>query len=73
MIVVALDNWEVLCYDNELRLLWRQQHIGISDLAKNYFIKSFAVLIIPQNLRSGDNGTVIVGGNFVYMDQSDTK
>ena len=73
MIVVAFDNWEVLCYDSELRLLWRQQHIGISDLAENYFSKSFALLVIPQNLRSGDNGTVIVGGNFVYVDQTDTE
>lgn len=73
VIVVAFDNWEVLCYDDELRLLWRKQPMDVSDLRKDHVIKSFTVFIVPQSLRSGDNGTVIVGGNFDHMERNDMK
>lgn len=73
VIVIALDNWEVLCYDSELRLLWRRQLMDVGDMREHHVIKSFAVFIVPQSLRSGDNGTVIVGGNFGHMERDDMK
>ena len=71
MIVIALDNWEGLCYDNELRLVWRQRLRNVGDVREHHVVKSFAVLVVPHSQRTGDNGTVIVGGNFGHMEHDD--
>ena len=78
--VVVLDDWTVLCYNNKLKLLWTQQPIKIPNF-KDFVVKAMSVLITPH---SADNikqdvktkrmkGSVIVGASFNHREHHKRK
>ena len=64
--MVVLDDWHVLCYDNELNLLWNQQLMDIGQMRETYKVKAMAVLVSPHVISTGDQGSVIVGGSYAH-------
>lgn len=69
VIVVLFDDWTVHCYDSNLQLLWSNVYMDLSNHNKQYVMESAGVLISSHSLSQGNNGTIIVGANFVHVHQ----
>lgn len=69
VIVIVMDTWEVVCYDHNLKLLWKKD----APLEMDYLttIKEVAIYISPHKVLENDRGLVIVGGSLERGDLSD--
>lgn len=65
--VVATDDWQVLCYDHNLELLWHKRLMDVSRVRETYTVKAMGILITPHNVKKNDQGMVIVGGSFTHL------
>jgi hypothetical protein len=65
VIVLVFNDWTVQCYDSSLRLLWSQVLIDTID-HYGYFMNAVGILITPNVLDHGKNGTIIVGASFAH-------
>ncbi len=66
IVVVVLDNWHVLCYNNDLELLWEQRLMDVGQARETYKVKAMAALVSPHVISTGDQGSVIVGGSYAH-------
>lgn len=67
IVVVATDDWQVLCYDHNLELLWHKRLMDVSHVRETYTVKAMGILITPHNVKKKDQGMVIVGGSFTHL------
>lgn len=66
IIVVVTDDWQVLCYSHNLKLLWHQElQLPVSDL-QAIEVKSLAVLVSPFTIEKKHKGLVVVAGSFKH-------
>jgi len=73
VIAVLLDNWTVLCYDNNLRLLWERVIQNTTDLHADYYMKSASLLVTSTQVSRGDRGLIIVGASYAHRSYDDQK
>ncbi|CAI9728019.1 Hypothetical predicted protein [Octopus vulgaris] len=77
VIVVVTDHWQVLCFDENLQLLWTQQLRNMSGTAHSqFYMKSMSVLVLPFSVKKSDTGMIIVGGSYghkVHKDEHTDK
>ncbi|XP_076449681.1 uncharacterized protein LOC143286041 [Babylonia areolata] len=67
IIVIATDDWHVMCFDSELTLVWEVALPVTVDLYEEvYSVKSLGVLITSHSVQKNDAGLVIVGGSFMH-------
>jgi outer membrane protein assembly factor BamB len=81
-IVVALtEDWTVLAFDHQLRLLWEHSVAGgisvrgaasVHDEQQS-FRHEVALLVSPHSIYDGDHGVVIVGGRTERQDRGTTR
>ncbi len=82
VISVLTSDWTVLCFDHELKLLWKNKLTDKNDISVRYiqavcyffilfvFLSSeAAMLVVPVGIQQGDGGVVIVGGREVTSHQ----
>lgn len=60
MVVVVTDGWTVLCFNNNLKLLW--ESTPVDEVGHNNYHEDVAILVAPIPVRNGDTGVVVVGG-----------
>ena len=77
VISVLTSDWTVLCFDHELKLLWKNKLTNKNHVSVRYkqiflFIlviiscySEAALLVVPVGIQQGDVGVVIVGGREV--------
>ncbi|CAG5124890.1 unnamed protein product [Candidula unifasciata] len=64
VIVVVTDDWQVLCYAHDLKLLWYQQlPLPVSDFS-SVEVKALAVLVSPFSIEKKHKGLIVVSGSF---------
>ncbi|KAH9509481.1 hypothetical protein Btru_045998 [Bulinus truncatus] len=64
IIVVVSDDWQVLCFNHNLKLLWHQLlPLPVNDL-KAVEVKSLAVLVSPFTIEKNHKDLVVVAGSF---------
>ncbi|XP_005100799.1 uncharacterized protein LOC101859492 [Aplysia californica] len=64
VIVVVTDDWQVLCYSHELKLLWYQQLPLPSVDLESIEVKSLSVLVSPFTIEKKHKGLVVIAGSF---------
>ncbi|XP_061189984.1 uncharacterized protein LOC133197792 isoform X2 [Saccostrea echinata] len=67
IIVVVTDDWQVLCYNHNLELLWHKRFMDVSRVRETYTVKAMGTLITAHNVKKTDQGLVIVGGSFTHL------
>ncbi|GFS16597.1 hypothetical protein ElyMa_006801000 [Elysia marginata] len=66
IIVVVTDDWQVLCFNHQLDLLWHQQ-LALPEVDLNLLeVKSLTAYVSPFSIKEKHNGLVVVTGNFRY-------
>lgn len=66
IIVVATDDWQILCYNHQLDLLWHKQlALPEADFVQ-LEVKSLTVHISPFSIQEKHQGLVVIAGNFKY-------
>ncbi|XP_074644926.1 uncharacterized protein LOC141901523 [Tubulanus polymorphus] len=66
VIAIVTDDWNVLCYNHKLRLLWRTQLMDVGQSRDNYYIKSMQIVVASIKLLKKDEGLILVGGSFAH-------
>lgn len=67
IVVVVTDDWQVVCYNHKLELLWHKRLMDVSRVRETYTIKAMGILITAHNVKKKDTGLVIVGGSFTHL------
>ncbi|XP_062582236.1 uncharacterized protein LOC134244004 isoform X2 [Saccostrea cucullata] len=67
IVVVVTDDWQVLCYNHNLELLWHKRFMDVSRVRETYTVKAMGALITAHNVKKTDQGLVIVGGSFTHL------
>ncbi|GFN86010.1 fggap repeat domain containing protein [Plakobranchus ocellatus] len=66
IIVVVSEDWQVLCYNHQLELLWHQQ-LALPEVDfKLLEVKALTVTVSPFSIEQKHRGLVVVAGNFRY-------
>ncbi|XP_070575140.1 uncharacterized protein [Ptychodera flava] len=71
VVVVLTEDWTVLCFDSELKLLWENKLI--ENLDPKYYIKEATILVTSHNLKKKDGGLVIIGASMTDRHHHESK
>ncbi|ELT96931.1 hypothetical protein CAPTEDRAFT_224542 [Capitella teleta] len=68
VIVVATNNWHVLCYSSTLQLLWQHQLMPLNHSRDHLQMTASALLVSAVKLHKNDQGAIFVGGAYGHKD-----
>ena len=61
---MVTDDWKVLCYSHELKLLW-SHHLPLPSVdMDDVEVKSLSVLVSPFTIDKKHKGLVVISGSF---------
>ncbi|XP_041375556.1 uncharacterized protein LOC121388325 isoform X2 [Gigantopelta aegis] len=66
IIIIVMDDWQVLCYSYELKLLWQRKLMDKSQLKDAYEVKSMGALVTSHSVRKNDDGLIVIGGSMMH-------
>eukprot|EP01097_Dermamoeba_algensis_P006261 TRINITY_DN3920_c0_g1_i1.p1 TRINITY_DN3920_c0_g1~~TRINITY_DN3920_c0_g1_i1.p1 ORF type:complete len:686 (-),score=161.99 TRINITY_DN3920_c0_g1_i1:182-2239(-) len=67
VVVVVTESLVVLCFDHKLKLIWETNIVAVAHPLIDKPVMA-TVIISPHNLRTGDNGVVVVGYEIILRD-----
>ena len=73
MIIVVREDLSVLCYDEELNLIWEKavahKAFEIDEMIDKFTVEQASIIVSPLSLKEGVYGAVIVGVSLRLKDQ----
>ncbi|XP_046553197.1 uncharacterized protein LOC124262710 isoform X1 [Haliotis rubra] len=73
VIVLATEDWQVLCYSPALELVWRTSLMPAESLKEAYVMTAMDVLVSSHSVKKNDGGLVIIGGSMLHKTHLQTE